>query len=45
MKFYQRFFKYIDHFSQYIGDSTRDIDQPTKNDKKQESSGSYFPTF
>ncbi|HHT7190362.1 TPA: hypothetical protein ACTZ5N_003770, partial [Bacillus cereus] len=29
---YRRFFHYIDHNLNYIGDSTRNIDQPTNND-------------
>ncbi|PEX84038.1 hypothetical protein CN450_19070 [Bacillus cereus] len=32
MKLYQRFFHYIDHNSQYINDSTKNIDLPTNND-------------
>ncbi|PFM06421.1 hypothetical protein COC45_02820 [Bacillus cereus] len=29
---YQRFFHYIDHNSQYINDSTKNINLPTNND-------------
>ncbi|OTY26557.1 hypothetical protein CBR58_16000 [Bacillus thuringiensis] len=29
---YQRFFHYIDHYPQYINDSTRDINLPTNHD-------------
>ncbi|OWW07785.1 hypothetical protein BUE63_22165 [Bacillus sp. MB353a] len=34
MKIYRRFFEYIYHNLKYIGDSTRNIDLPTKDDNK-----------
>ncbi|PER25569.1 hypothetical protein CN931_00470 [Bacillus sp. AFS054943] len=34
LQIYRRFSNYIDHNSKYIGDSTRNIDLPTKNDNK-----------
>ncbi|OPA16031.1 hypothetical protein BHL21_16590, partial [Bacillus cereus] len=37
LSIYQRFFKYIYHNSQYINDSTMNINLPTKNDKKREA--------